>query len=245
MTDPQNAPQQPAWSAPQPGAPHDQAPWAAPSPSGYPAAPTGAAQTPPGTPQGYAGTPQGYPAPQSYVTPPRGSAAPPIQPWPSTQNAPAGPTATGNTLWAWLIGALAFVQILAYFVVDWRAVIELNLALVAVSFGGISPAAMSTYVGAVVPSLLLASVIAILCYATSVVFAFLDQRALTRMGVVRAFPWGWNFLAQPLVYVIGRTVVLSRNGRRGMGPLWLAIGGTVASWVISTVVTFSSFYNMG
>ncbi|WP_433674531.1 hypothetical protein [Microbacterium gorillae] len=261
MTDPQ----QPTWPAPQPDVPQQQVPhqgqqpsWPTPGSSGQhtgspsvpqaspavpqasPAAPayTGGPQTPPGTPQG-------YPTAQSYPGAPQVHAAQPIQPWPAAQNATAGPALTGNTPWAWLIGALAFVQILAYLVVDWQAVIELNLALVAVSFGGISPAAMSTYVGAVVPSLVLASVIALLCYAASVVFAFLDQRALTRMGVVKAFPWGWNFLAQPLVYVIGRTVVLSRNGRRAMGPLWLAIGGTVASWVISTVVTFSSFYNMG
>ncbi|MFK4790893.1 hypothetical protein [Microbacterium sp. ZW T5_56] len=262
MTDPQ----QPTWPAPQPHAPQQPVPqqgqqtsWPAPGSSGqptgspaapqaYPTAPqayTGGPQTPPATPQGYPGTPQGYPTAQSYPGAPQVHAAQPIQPWPAAPSATAGPALAGNTPWAWLIGALAFVQILAYLVVDWQAVIELNLALVAVSFGGISPAAMSTYVGAVVPSLVLAAVIALLCYAASVVFAFLDQRALARMGVTKPFPWGWNFLAQPLVYMIGRTVVLSRNGRRGMAPLWLAIAGTVASWVISTVVTFSSFYNMG
>lgn len=241
MTDPH----QPTWPAPQQA---QQQSWPAPGQSGQAAAAQRypAAQVPSTTPQAYPGAPQAYPgAPQAYPGAPQMGAGQPIQPWPSAPGVPVGPRLTGNTLWAWLIGALTLVQIIAYFVVDWNAVMRLNFALVAVGFGEISPADMSSYVGAVVPSLVLATAVALLCYAASVVFAFIDQRTLVRMGVANPFPWGWNFLAQPFVYLIGRTVVLSRNGRRGMGPLWLAIAGTVASWVISSIVTFSTFYTMG
>ena len=72
-----------------------------------------------------------------------------------------------------------------------------------------------------------------LAYALSVVFAWLDYRDLERVGVVRPFHWAWTFLT-PLVYVIGRSVIVRRVAPgRGLAPIWVTIGLYVLSLVIS------------
>jgi len=217
VTDPQNTPQQPAGPAPQPPQP-----WPVSPP------PQQAAPYP-----GYSTGPQGYPA------------QPQAQPWPPSPQGSAPAMVAVNTPWAWVIGALAFVQICAYFVVDWGAILRLNLAIISLGVGGPVRSELSSYVAAVVPSIALAGVISLICYAASIVCAYLDQRALARLGVVKPFSWGWNFLLQPLLYLIGRTVVLRRQGRTSSGPLWLAIAGVVASWIASAVVSFLSIYSVG
>lgn len=59
-------------------------------------------------------------------------------------------------------------------------------------------------------------------YGASVWFAARDARELSTRGVSSPFPWVWSFLA-PLVYVIGRHVVIRRRGGRGSGPLVASI----------------------
>ncbi|MCD2499387.1 hypothetical protein [Microbacterium nymphoidis] len=226
MTEPQNAPQQPAVPAPQPPA---QQLWPASPDPRYEGSPPGPASGQ----QGYSGGPLGHPG------------QPPAQPWPPSAHSGTAATVAVNTPWAWVISALAFVQICAYFVVDWGAVLRLNLAIISFGVGRPVRSELSPYVTAVVPSIALAGGISLVCYAASIVCAYLDQRALTRLGVVKPFPWGWNFLLQPLLYLIGRTVVLRRQGRSSFGPLWLAIAGVIASWIASAIVSFLSIYSAG
>lgn len=72
-------------------------------------------------------------------------------------------------------------------------------------------------------------------YALSVVFAYLDHRALLRIGLVRPFSWAWEFLS-PLVYVIGRSVVVRSVARpRGLLPVWILIAVTVVNLVVSGI----------
>jgi len=67
-----------------------------------------------------------------------------------------------------------------------------------------------------------------------VVFAVLDARRLSRMGIVQPFHWAWSFLG--VVYPIGRGVVLHRRIGRGLGPLWLLIGTWVGGLILGMVV---------
>ncbi|MDO7882351.1 DUF2510 domain-containing protein [Antiquaquibacter soli] len=68
--------------------------------------------------------------------------------------------------------------------------------------------------------------------------AWLDYRSLTARGVPRPFHWAWMLfsLATPLVYVIGRFVVLGRRGiGTGMLPLWITSAIAVVSFMANGV----------
>lgn len=77
------------------------------------------------------------------------------------------------------------------------------------------------------------TLLAVIAYLGFVAIAFLDHRAIKAKGL-QPFPWGWAFLQ--LVYVIGRTVYLYRQTRRGLAPLFIYIGGFVLVRVGSVVI---------
>jgi hypothetical protein len=79
-----------------------------------------------------------------------------------------------------------------------------------------------------------------LSIAITAVFGYLDSRRLKRTGFERPFPWGWAFL--PVVYIIGRSVVVHRRSGRGLAPLWVYIGLTVVGfgvgiYILSTIMS--------
>lgn len=65
-------------------------------------------------------------------------------------------------------------------------------------------------------SLALGQLVGLVAFAASLALAFVDWRLLKQRGVVRPFHWLWYLL--PLVYLIGRGVVLRRRVGRGMAP---------------------------
>jgi len=75
----------------------------------------------------------------------------------------------------------------------------------------------------------------LIVYGVSVLMAYLDHRRLARSGVVRPFHWAWCFLS-PVVYVIGRTVIVRKVAPgRGMGPVWALIGMVVLSLIVTGI----------
>ncbi|MFD4422831.1 DUF2510 domain-containing protein [Agromyces sp. NPDC058484] len=94
-------------------------------------------------------------------------------------------------------------------------------------------------------------------YGVMVWFAFLDVKALRALGYARQFHWAWAFLSS-LVYVIGRSVVVKKQARRGMAPMWVVIalnvamligifvwtGVIIANVVSASIATFSSYSTM-
>jgi hypothetical protein len=72
-----------------------------------------------------------------------------------------------------------------------------------------------------------------LAYAATVVGAYLDTKQLAAVGVVRPFHWAFAFIPLPLVYLIGRHVVLRKVGSSGGAPLWTHI----ALYIVLIVVT--------
>jgi len=66
--------------------------------------------------------------------------------------------------------------------------------------------------------------------------AYSDYRELLRRGVPKPFHWAYGIIPFPIVYVIGRSVVVHRRTRTGLTPLWVWIGATVISYVISFVI---------
>jgi hypothetical protein len=68
-------------------------------------------------------------------------------------------------------------------------------------------------------------------YIAALVLAYVDEKRLGLLGVVRPFSWGWAFLTNA-VYVIGRSVVVRKVAApRGLGPVWVIIAAYVASWI--------------
>ncbi|NUT59412.1 MAG: DUF2510 domain-containing protein [Agromyces sp.] len=67
-------------------------------------------------------------------------------------------------------------------------------------------------------------------YGATVLLAYFDYAALSRLGYGRRFHWAWTFLSS-LVYVIGRSVLVRRQAGRGSAPMHVAIWSTVAVFV--------------
>jgi hypothetical protein len=86
--------------------------------------------------------------------------------------------------------------------------------------------------------------VGVIVYAISVVFAYLDHRALTRVGVVRPFHWAWEFLS-PVVYVIGRSVIVRSVAKpRGLLPIWILIAVFAVNIVVSSIWSVLLFANI-
>jgi hypothetical protein len=80
-------------------------------------------------------------------------------------------------------------------------------------------------------------------YGVSVWMAYLDWRALGRMGIVHPFHWAWTFLGG-LVYVIGRSVVVHRRVGGGLLPIWISAGVVVVTIVVAMVKLVSWFSSL-
>ncbi|ARC55649.1 Cytadherence high molecular weight protein 3 [Frondihabitans sp. 762G35] len=76
------------------------------------------------------------------------------------------------------------------------------------------------------------SVLSFVLYFVSVLLAFLDWRALGRVGIARPFFWAWAFLGW-IVYAIGRAVVVHRRSGKGLWPIWVAIGIVALGLIIN------------
>jgi len=76
-------------------------------------------------------------------------------------------------------------------------------------------------------------VLSVLAYLGMVAIVFLDHRELKARGL-QPFPWGWGFI--PLVYVIGRTVVVRRQTGRGLAPVFIFVGTFLAIRIVSFVI---------
>jgi hypothetical protein len=146
---------------------------------------------------------------------------------PPATRPPLNPATPLGTVWIWLIVLLPLLSILLLPLVqvDFSSVID--TASLDGQYHPVNP--LSIYG----PWYFVLIAVGWLTYAATVVFSWLDHRELARRGVVRPFHWAWTFL-NSLVYVIGRTVIVRKVAdRRGMAPLWAAIGVTVLSIVVA------------
>jgi hypothetical protein len=125
----------------------------------------------------------------------------------------------------WVIVLLPILSIVELFTLNLRA-----LALGSISGGGASSLALYSN-----PAYLIGQLAGFLIYAITVLLAFFDWRRLSREGYERPFHWAWAFLSA-IVYVIGRSIVAHRRSGRGYIVLWVYIGITVLSFVVSIIV---------
>lgn len=146
------------------------------------------------------------------------------------RTSPGVPT---NTPWIWLAILLPLVPTVGLVAVDWEEFLLTS---------AVDPVAATFS-----PMLLALTVISWITVALHIVFAFVDQRALTARGIDRPFPWFWSFtvfVAGPVVYPIGRAIVAKKRTGAGLAPLFVTIAGilvtlVVISWVVVAAVLAS------
>lgn len=109
----------------------------------------------------------------------------------------------------WLLVLLPLVSLVPLLTVDLGA--WFRAALVAAEAGRAS---------VLPPGFLLSQVLGLVVVVLNLVLAAADRSALRSRGVAAPFHWAWTLLS-PLVYLIGRTVVLHRRVGRGSAPLWV------------------------
>jgi hypothetical protein len=135
----------------------------------------------------------------------------------------------------WLIAALPVISgVLVWFIrIDFAGYIDQLRRLE--SWDGTGPMPAFDPFSMFGPGYWVNVVVSIVLYAALIVLAALDRRRLLAIGVERPFHWAWAFLS-PIVYVIGRSVIVRRVASpRGLAPMWVAIGVTVAVIISSSI----------
>ena len=144
----------------------------------------------------------------------------------TTLVAPAG-TKTG-TVWIWLIVLLPLLSISSLFLIDVTGYVR-ELVTDPTSLAAL----FSLYVS---PGFLITLGLSLVLYALTVIFAVRDHQTLVQRGVPRPFHWGFAFFG-PVVYTIGRSVVVKIRTGQGLGPLWGAIAVFGVSMIVSLAWT--------
>lgn len=143
-------------------------------------------------------------------------------PGPGSAPAAPAPGTSANTLCAWLIvalPALTLVPSIAYVIRIHTVLDELFEHLSAVG-GRLDPSQMIALEMSLIldPWYLVLVVLGWGSWGLYAWFSYRDVRELERRGFPRPFAWPWVFLS-PLVYIVGRHVVLRRSGGSGAAPL--------------------------
>jgi len=135
--------------------------------------------------------------------------------------APAG--TDWNTPWVWLIVALPVVPQLLLLFVPWGSMFDIDVRATNPYDGMANSFALFLspfYWGAVV--------LGWIFYGLCVFFAFRDVTELTARGVPKPFHWAFAFLS-PIVYTIGRSVVVHRRTGSGHQPIWAEVAAILVS----------------
>jgi hypothetical protein len=143
---------------------------------------------------------------------------------------PKAPEGTSpNTIWFWLTVASVVVGIAGSAV----------SAVSAVNLGSVDDSAVWT------PAFTAALILGAIETVAYILFPILDWRVLRKRGVPSPFHWAWSLfslpLSSPIVYVIGRTVVVKRRTGKGLAPLWVFVGLQVISWIFGLILIVAFF----
>ncbi|GAA4266275.1 DUF2510 domain-containing protein [Frondihabitans peucedani] len=96
---------------------------------------------------------------------------------------------------------------------------------------------------ATTPFQVVQQILSILIAAAAVVLGYFDWKALKAQGIARPFHWAWGFFAliSPVVYVIGRSVVVRRRAGRGLLPMWVSIAILVIGFIVILTLVIGIF----
>ncbi|MFD6699729.1 MULTISPECIES: hypothetical protein [unclassified Microbacterium] len=125
-----------------------------------------------------------------------------------------------------------------------RHVVELSS--VAATGTRVPPGAVFGIVFDMMPGILTASMVGTILgwalYALAIVAGYRDYVQLGRLGYPKRFHWAWSFLSP--VYPIGRAVVVRRQAGSGSATMWIALGATAASLLLSLGWSFWLMFAM-
>ncbi len=143
--------------------------------------------------------------------------------------------------WVWVVAVAAIVGSLPTYFFDMSGYIENSMDSAVRGSSSTMTVDMLTFT-------LVSWGLSTIAYAATVVGAYLDTKQLAAVGVVRPFHWAFAFIPLPLVYLIGRHVVLRKVGSSGGAPLWthlvLYVVLIVVTIVWSVVVTLDAMTSM-
>ena len=144
-------------------------------------------------------------------------------------------------MWIWLIVLMPLVSALLLLVMPWRSLFDIapyvELMESGQGIGEVMPYGMY-----MAPWWFVITAAGWIIYGLTVLFAYLDRKALFARGIDRPFPWAWAFLS--VVYSIGRAVVAIRRTGSGWAPIWGLVAVQVASMVIAGIVTAQLTFGM-
>jgi len=141
---------------------------------------------------------------------------------------PGLPTSTSVSPWpVWGIVLLPLVSASPLAFIDWTGYARSVLAASA-AHAAVPPP----------PGLVAAQLLGLVVFAAAIAFAILDRRILLRRGVVRPFHWAWSVV--PLVYLIGRAVILRRRVGRGSAPVWVYLLLSVGIGIVEGILVTAS-----
>lgn len=168
---------------------------------------------------------------------------------PSTPPSPAVPPGTPvHTGWGWvtawipvtsLVLTVAMMWMMSAAMLDWFRRIAVMVVAQRADPSSLDPSLYSGMIGTVMPFTVASIAFGLLgwgLYALGVVAAHFDYAELGRLGYPRRFHWAWSFLNP--VYPIGRAVVVHRQAGAGWATMWLAVGATIATVLLSLIWSF-------
>jgi len=164
---------------------------------------------------------QGYGATQPYGS---------VQPYNASgsyygaqaQHAPEGTNPT--TPWAWVIALWPLLGLVS--------------TGVSAALGAYGPSVLGARSSSFGDETLVIYAIAFVGWVGFIAVAFFDYRELVNRMVPSPFHWLFAIIPLPIIYVIGRSVVVYSRTRRGLAPLFVWIGAGAFNLVASIAIGF-------
>lgn len=135
-----------------------------------------------------------------------------------------------QTPWIWILVFLPLVPLVPLFFLDVASFLSPDALT--------DPTGMAVTLGLVTsPAYVALVVLGFAVTVLSIVFAYVDWRALQKAGVPRPFHFAWVFLifvvGSAAVYTIGRAVVAKRRTGHGIAPMWATIAVLITTFLVA------------
>jgi hypothetical protein len=168
-----------------------------------------------------------------------------VSPVPAAPPGRLAPATSASDVWIWLIVLVPIITGLDSMIYLGQMMSNMSALLAAIATEASAPGSDAILqwelTSVFTPAYFVLLLVGLATYGVSVWFGYRDVRELEARGFVQPFHWAWMFLS-PWVYVIGRTVVVSRRGGRGAAPLVVFLAIQAVSLIVATVwmLTFLS-----
>ena len=135
------------------------------------------------------------------------------------------------TPWIWFVVFLPYITLPFLFLIDFSSLITEDMLFD-------DTAAMRAQVAFFLsPGMITLTLLSWVAIIGTILFSWLDWRALTAAGVPRPFGWPWQRQDQVVVtaHALGRAVVTKRRTGHGSGVLWATIIALVVGFIVAII----------